>query len=125
MKQPPQPVPTKAEMEILQILWRLGAATVRQIHEQIERKTAYTTILKMLQIMTEKELVTRETGDKAHLYRAKTTQTRATKAFIGDLVERVFSGSAQKLVMQALCSQKASPDELQEIRELIDRLEKR
>lgn len=124
MKSPENsPVPTRAEMEILQVLWVLEQATVRQIHEAIARDTGYTTVLKTLQIMTEKGLVTREPEGRAHVYRASATQKRATKAFIGELVERVFGGSAQQLVMQALGSRRASKEELKEIRKLIDELE--
>lgn len=117
------PTPTKAEMEILQALWQLGSATVRQIHEQIGRETAYTTVLKMLQIMTEKGMVTRESHDRAHVYKAKITRKRATGAFMEELVERVFGGSAQQLVIQALSSRKTSPEELKEIRKILDKLE--
>lgn len=119
-----KPVPTKAEMEILQILWRLGPATVRQVHEEIPRAISYTTVLKLLQIMAEKGIVTRETGERAHVYKAEASRQRTTRAFMRDIVERVFGGSASQLVMQALNSRKTSPEELKEIRKLIDDLDK-
>ena len=116
-------IPTKAELEILQILWRLGPTTVRKVHEAMGRATGYTTVLKMLQIMTEKGLVDRETEAKAHVYRARANEKRATGEFIHELVERVFGGSSLRLVMQALNSQKSSPGELKKIRKLLDELE--
>ncbi|HLK55715.1 MAG TPA: BlaI/MecI/CopY family transcriptional regulator [Chthonomonadaceae bacterium] len=119
------PNPTPAELDILRVLWRQGPSTVREVYEamQRDRNTGYTTILKFLQIMTEKGLVTREEQGRAHLYSTRLTEEQAQRRMLDDLVDRAFDGAAQKLVMQALAAHKASPDELAEIRRLLDRLE--
>src|SRR5579871_5115676 len=112
------PNPTPAELDILRVLWRQGPSTVREVYEamQRDRNTGYTTILKFLQIMTEKGLVTREEQGRAHLYSTRLTEEQAQRRMLDDLVDRAFDGAAQKLVMQALAAHKASPDELAEIR---------
>ena len=119
------PNPTEAELEILQVLWRHGPCTVRQVHEELgrEKSTGYTTTLKLLQIMTEKELVQRDESQRTHVYRARLSQERTQRHLVEDLLQRAFGGSAQKLVMQALAHQKATPEELAEIRRLLDDLE--
>lgn len=125
MEEKTLPNPTPAELDILRVLWRRGPSTVREVYEalQEERSPGYTTILKFFQIMTEKGLVTREEVGRAHLYRPTVSEEQAQRRMLDDLVDRAFSGAAQKLVMQALASHKASPDELAEIRRLLDRLE--
>jgi BlaI family transcriptional regulator, penicillinase repressor len=119
------PRPTPAELEILRILWKRGASTVREVQEELEqeRPTGYTTVLKLLQIMTEKELVTRDERARAHVYVAKAPEQQTQQQLLRDLLDRAFGGSATKLVMQALSSAKTSPEELARIRELLDRLE--
>jgi predicted transcriptional regulator len=116
------PKPTDAELAILRVLWERGPSTVRQVHDVLsrERPTAYTTALKMLQIMTEKGLVSRDESDRTHVYQARLTEEQTQRQLVGDLLARAFGGSATKLVMQALASTRASQDELSEIRRMID-----
>jgi predicted transcriptional regulator len=119
--------PTEAELEILTILWQHETATVREVHEIINerRPTAYTTVLKTLQIMTEKSLVERETEQKAHIYRAKIEQAATERNFAEDLLDRVFGGSAAQLVMRVLETKPASDKELAQIRQMLDEAEGR
>jgi predicted transcriptional regulator len=121
------PRPTDAELAILRILWDRGASTVRQVHETLsrERPSAYTTALKMLQIMTEKGLVRRDDRDRTHIYQSKLTEEQTQRQLVRDLVDRAFGGSASKLVLQALTTKRATPDELVEIRKLIETREGR
>src|ERR1700722_10088934 len=125
MKKTPPPKPTDSELAILRVLWRLGPATVRQVHEELNRaqETGYTTVLKMLQIMTEKGLVKRDESERSHVYKPSCSEQSVQKQLVGHLLERAFGGSAQKLVLQALAAKKASPDELAEIRKLLDKME--
>ena len=116
------PRPTNAELEILRVLWRRGPSTVREVCDDLS-KTGYTTILKLLQIMAEKGLVEREMENRAHLYRAKSSEDVTQQSLVDDLLERAFGGSAQKLVLRALNAKKTSPEDLAEIRSLLDRLE--
>ena len=111
-----------AELAILRVLWDRGPSTVRQVHDVLnrERPAAYTTALKLLQIMTEKGLVERDERDRTHIYRARLSEEQTQRQLIRDLVDRAFDGSASKLVMQALASRRATPDELREIRRAID-----
>lgn len=121
----PPPNPTPLELDILRILWQHGPSTVRDVyaHMSKDREMGYTTALKMLQIMTEKGLVDREEAGKAHIYRARQTEERTQRSMVGEFMDRAFGGAAQKLVMQALTSRKTSPEELAEIRQLLDKLE--
>src|SRR5919204_6926344 len=116
------PRPTDAELAILRVLWARGPSTVRQVHDVLgrDRPTAYTTALKLLQIMTEKGLVERDERDRTHVYRARLTEEQTQRQLIRDLADRAFGGSATKLVLQALAGRRASADELREIRRLID-----
>jgi BlaI family transcriptional regulator, penicillinase repressor len=116
------PRPTDAELAILRVLWDRGPSTVRQVHEVLarERQAAYTTALKLLQIMTEKGLVERDERDRTHVYRARAGEEQTQRQLVRDLVDRAFGGSATKLVMQALASRRASPEELRDIRKAID-----
>lgn len=116
------PRPTDAELAILRILWDRGPSTVRQVHDilALERQAAYTTALKLLQIMTEKGLVERDERDRTHIYRARLSEETTQRQLVGDLVDRAFGGSASKLVMQALATKRASAEELRDIREAID-----
>ena len=122
MALPTLPKPTDAEISILQVLWRLGAATVKEVQESLGSKTGYTTALKLLQIMTEKGLVTRDESQRAHIYQATLTKEATQRQLVTGLLQRAFNGSTAKLVMQALASKKASPKELAEIRDLIEQL---
>ncbi len=118
--------PTDAELEILTVLWSLGAATVRDVHEILNKRkaTQYTTVLKTLQIMAEKGLVRRNEKQRAHVYEPKKSREWTQKQIAGDLLQRAFGGSARSLMMGALSAKKASRDELAEIRKLIDEYEK-
>ncbi|HYO15418.1 MAG TPA: BlaI/MecI/CopY family transcriptional regulator [Thermoanaerobaculia bacterium] len=119
------PRPTDAELAILRVLWRRGPSTVKQVHEELSRRSpsVYTTTLKLLQIMTEKGLVTRDESLRAHLYTARLPEEETQMQLVGDLLDRAFEGSAGRLVMRALSSRPASAAELEEIRKLLDRLE--
>ena len=116
------PRPTDAELSILRILWDRGPSTVRQVHEILagERPAAYTTALKLLQIMTEKGLVERDERDRTHIYRAKLSEETTQRQLVRDLLDRAFGGSSSKLVMQALATRRASAEELRDIRKAID-----
>ena len=116
------PRPTDAELAILRILWDRGPSTVRQVHDVLarDRQAAYTTALKLLQIMTEKGLVDRDERDRTHIYHARLGEEQTQRQLVRDLVDRAFGGSAMKLVMQALASRRASPEELRDIRKAID-----
>ena len=122
MPKPSLPRPTDAELAILKVLWDRGPSTVRQVHDTLvrERPTAYTTALKMLQIMSEKGLVSRDESDRTHVYQARLSEEQTQRQLVGDLLERAFGGSASKLVMQALATTPATADELSEIRRMID-----
>ncbi len=123
MPQRPLPTPTKAELEILQSLWRRGPTTVREIQADLGRASGYTTVLKMLQIMTEKGLVERRVSGRAHIYQACITEKQGMGGFLNDLVERLFGGSSSQLVLQALGTAKTSRKELEQIRQLLKELE--
>ena len=117
--------PTEAELGILLVLWQRGPSTVREVYEQLsrERPIVYTTILKIMQNMTEKGLLIRDESTRAHVYRAAQSEEQAQKRLVGDLLDRVFGGSAQKLVLRALAARKASAEERAEIRKLLDEME--
>lgn len=120
------PRPTDSELEILTVLWSRGPATVREIHEIIaKRKPAqYTTVLKTLQIMTDKGLVHRDEKQRAHIYEAASPREWTQKQLAGDLLKRAFNGSAVRLMQGALSARKASKTELAELRKLLDEYEK-
>ena len=122
MNRPPAPRPTDAELAILRILWDRGPSTVRQVHDILgrDRQAAYTTALKLLQIMTEKGLVERDERDRTHIYRARLSEETTQRQLVRDLVDRAFAGSSSKLVMQALATKRASAEELRDIRKAID-----
>jgi len=119
------PRPTDAELEILGVLWELGPCTVRQVHDRLskQREIGYTTILKLMQIMSEKNLLMRDESERSHVYRASVKQAVTQKQLVKDLVSRAFGGSTEKLVMQALSSKRASAEEIADIRRLLDELE--
>ena len=113
--------PTDSELAILRVLWSRGPSTVRQVAEVMGREASYTTVLKLMQIMTEKRLVRRDEAARTHVYEAAYTEDQTQRHLVTDLLDRVFDGSAAKLVLQALASRKASPEELEEIRKLLDK----
>ena len=117
--------PTDKELEILQVLWEKGSSSVKDVHEALggETENGYTTILKLMQIMYEKGLVSREKTGKFHLYEALITQENTQQQIIDRMIETVFRGSAMQLVMSALGNNKSSKKELQEIRKYLDKLE--
>ena len=108
--------PTEAELAILRVLWSRGPSTVRDVAEAMDRGGAYTTILKLMQIMTEKGLIVRDDASRAHVYEAAYSEDHTQRQLVKDLLDRLFDGSAAKLVMQALASKRTSPEELREIR---------
>ena len=119
------PRPTEAELAILQVLWARDACTVREVHDVLHLGdgSGYTTALKMLQVMHGKGLVVRDDSQRAHVYRAAVSKERTQKRFLVDIVQRVFDGSPSQLVLHALGSQRTSPEELREIRTLLNRLD--
>jgi BlaI family penicillinase repressor len=121
MARRPTPRPTDAELSILRVLWDRGPSTVRQVHDvlSVDREFAYTTTLKLLQLMTEKGVAMREEHGRVHLYRAAVAQEETQRHLIRDLVDRAFGGSPSRLVMQALAATPASAEELREIRRLL------
>jgi BlaI family penicillinase repressor len=120
--------PTDAELEILRVLWGHGPATVREIHDILNqtKPTGYTTVLKLIQIMADKALVRRNEvqNQRAHVYEASLPKEQTQRQLVGDLVGRAFDGSASELVMQALSAKTATPQELGEIRKLLDNYER-
>lgn len=122
------PRPTEAELAILTVLWRLGPATVRDVHDELARfdQTGYTTSLKLLQIMHQKGLVRRDDSQRAHVYFPTLTQQQTREQLLGDFTRRVFDDSPAQLVLQALgAAKQARPEELAQIKELLDRIEGR
>ena len=120
------PRPTDAELEILKVLWRRGPSTVREVFETIgeTKQTGYTTVLKFMQIMSEKGLVRRDESERAHRYESALAEEETQRQLVGDLLQRAFDGSARKLVLQALSTERATASELAEIRRLLDELER-
>ncbi len=119
-----QKIPTNTELSILRVLWARGPSTVREVAVEMGRGDAYTTILKMLQIMTGKQLVRRNVSSRSHVYEAASTQHETQRQLVADLIDKAFGGSAARLVVQALSSTHASPAELAEIRKLVARRRK-
>lgn len=118
------PNPTDGELAILRVLWNRGPSTVRQVHETLAGTTGYTTILKLLQIMAEKGLVTRNEESRTHIYAAAQREEITQRRLLRDLLDRAFAGSTRDLVLQALSAKRASPADLAEIRRLLDSYEK-
>jgi len=116
--------PTDSELEILQVLWRQGPCTVKAVQEALGKETGYTTALKFLQIMTEKALVRRNESQRAHVYEAVSSKDHTQRQLLAGFLNRAFAGSTSQLIMQALASKRATPAELEEIRQLVDRLAK-
>ncbi|MFT4203551.1 MAG: BlaI/MecI/CopY family transcriptional regulator [Chitinophagaceae bacterium] len=126
MKHLETPKPSEGELEILQILWKKHAATVREVYEEISqtKNCAYTTTLKLIQIMYDKQLVTRDDAQKVHRYMPNISKEKTQKQFLGKMVHTLFSGSTSQLVLQALGNGTASPDELEQIQEMLNKLKK-
>ncbi len=121
------PRPTDGELAILRVLWRQGPSTVRQVHGVLcdrGKPTGYTTVLKLMQIMTEKGSLTRDQSSRSHVYRPVDSAETTQRQLVGDLLDRAFEGSAGQLVLQALSAKKVSSDELADIRALLDAYEK-
>lgn len=121
------PKPTSMELAILRVLWERGPATVREVHEALvsEKRTGYTTVLKLLQIMTGKGMVVRNEELRAHVYQARQPAENTKRQLVGDLLQRVFSGSASQLVLHALSGRKTSRSEIEEIRRMLDEHERK
>jgi predicted transcriptional regulator len=118
---PRLPRPTDSELAILRVLWDRGPSTVRAVHEALAdaRETGYTTTLKLMQIMAEKGLVTRDISERTHVYTARLPEDQTQRQLVADLVQRAFGGSAAALMQQALSAKPTSPEELEKIRKLI------
>jgi predicted transcriptional regulator len=116
------PMPSNAELEILRILWKRGPLTVREVHEQLkrERDLGYTTVLKIMQVMAEKKIVTRDESERSHVYTAAVEEKSIKRRLVSELLDKAFDGSAAQLVMQALSDKRASPEDLKKIRKLLD-----
>lgn len=119
------PRPTDAELSILRVLWEAGPRSVREIQHLMNenRPTGYTTVLKMLQIMTEKGLVVRDESVRPQIYRPRLSRVQTQRRLLTDLLQRAFGGSVREMILQALATRKSSPEELANIEELLDRLE--
>jgi BlaI family transcriptional regulator, penicillinase repressor len=118
--------PTAAELQILQVLWEHGPSTVREVHEHLkeEKSLGYTTVLKLLQIMTTKGLVRRDEQQRAHVYEAQQPAEKTKRQFAADMLQRVFDGSARELMLHALASQHSTRKEIEELRSLLDEHER-
>ena len=116
--------PTESELEILQILWAKGLATVREVHEELAKfkDVGYTTTLKLMQIMHEKSLVRRDDSMRTHVYQAAVNKERTQKHLLGKMIDSLFGGSPTQLVIQALGNHKASPEELEQIQVILNNL---
>ena len=125
MPRPASEQPTEVELQILNALWELGPATVRRIHNELskQKETNYSTTEKMLSVMLEKDLVRRDDSVRPQIFKAAVTRQSAQKKMLKGLIHKVYEGSAKSLVMQALSTQKASAEDLAEIRVLLDKLE--
>jgi BlaI family transcriptional regulator, penicillinase repressor len=125
MKQPPHK-PTASELEILRVLWTRGPSTVREVHEALSEKKelGYTTVLKLLQIMTAKGTVKRNETQRAHVYEACLPAEQTKRQLAGDMLQRVFEGSASQLMMHALAGGRASQQEIEELRRMLDEFER-
>ena len=122
-----QPKPTEAEFNILSVIWQKKKATVREVFDYLAKTQdiGYTTVLKLMQIMTDKGLLKRNTSVRPQVYQAGIPQKQTQKALLGELVDRAFGGSPGSVVLQALEMKKSTPEELQEIREMLDKLEEK
>ncbi len=125
MPKPSLPKPTDGELAILRALWSHGPSTVRDVFDALNRvqETGYTTVLKMMQVMTEKGLLKRDDSERTHIYEPRVAAEETQRQILSDLLDRAFDGSAKELVMQALSTKKTSAKELAEIRKLLDDIE--
>ena len=125
MPRPPAAQPTEVEMQILRVLWELGPSPVREIHQRLEaaKGTNYSTTVKMLAVMLQKGLVKRDENAQPHVYRPARSRANTGKRMLEDLIEKVYEGSAMSLVLQALSSQKATKEEVAEVRRMLDQME--
>jgi predicted transcriptional regulator len=114
------PLPTDAEIDILAVLWRMGPATVREVHQELGKDCGYTTTLKQMQLMMEKGLLIRSERFRSHVYEAGVPKEQTRQQIAGDLLKRAFDGSAKSLVMGALAAEPASRQELAEIRKMLE-----
>jgi predicted transcriptional regulator len=124
MARPRSTRPTDAELMVLRVLWRRGPSTVRQVNEELGESVGYTTTLKLMQIMADKGLLARDESDRSHVYRPTIGEEATQRRMLRDLLDRAFGGSTRKLFVQALAAAKASPEEMAEIRRLIDEHQK-
>jgi predicted transcriptional regulator len=118
------PRPTEGELAILRVLWKLGPSTVREVQESLGQDAGYTTVLKLMQIMAAKGLLRRDEAERTHVYEAAAPESATQRQLVRHLLDRAFEGSAAKLVMQALSVKRASPEELAEIRRLLNDFER-
>jgi BlaI family transcriptional regulator, penicillinase repressor len=116
---PPTALPTAAELDILAVVWKLGKATVREVHDELGKDNRYTTTLKTMQLMTDKGLLVRGEQFGSHVYEPGVPQEQTQQQIAGDLLKRAFGGSARNLVLRALAAQPASREELAEIRDML------
>jgi Predicted transcriptional regulator len=116
------PIPSNSELEILRVLWKRGPSTVRDVHDELkrERDVGYTTVLKIMQVMAEKKLVTRDESERSHVYKPAVEEKSVKRRLVSELLDKAFDGSAAQLVMQALSDKRASPEDLKKIRKLLD-----
>ena len=116
------PIPSNAVLEILQVLWKNGPSTVRSVHDLLskDRNVGYTTVLKIMQVMAEKRLVTRDESERSHVYAPAVEEKSVKRRLVSDLLDKAFDGSAAQLVMQALSDKKASAEDLKQIRRLLN-----
>ena len=117
--------PTEKELAILKVLWQKGPSTVRQVNDEINKQleTGYTTTLKLMQIMTDKGLLIRDNSGFKHIYKPAVSAEITEEQIVGDMMDKVFSGSAERLVMRALAAKQVSAEELSKIRQLLDKME--
>jgi len=116
------PIPSNSELEILRVLWKRGPSTVRDVHDELkrERDVGYTTVLKIMQVMAEKKLVTRDESERSHVYKPAVEEKSVKRRLVSELLDKAFDGSAAQLVMQALSDKRASPEDLKKIRKLLN-----
>jgi len=116
------PIPSNSELEILRILWRRGPLTVREVHDELKRERAigYTTVLKIMQVMAEKKIVTRDESERSHVYSPAVEEKSVKRRLVSELLDKAFDGSAAQLVMHALSDKRASQEDLRKIRKLLN-----
>jgi BlaI family penicillinase repressor len=127
MTQGDRPQPTNSELEILRVLWERGPSTVREVYDELKRAkpVGYTTVLKFMQLMADKGLVRRNEQQRAHIYESMVPRESTQRQLVGDLLDRAFGGSAMQMVMQALSAKRATPAEIDQIRQLLDEYEEK